>query len=51
MTTADVASLLGETFSGYRAAGNADRGRDQVAIFFMFDLSACVAQVALTKLE
>jgi len=42
---------LGETFPGYHVASNADRVRDLVAIFFMFDLSPCVAQAALTKLE
>jgi len=42
---------LGETFPGHRVASNADRARDLVAIFFMFDLSPCVARTALTKLE
>jgi hypothetical protein len=46
-----VASLLGETFPGCRVAGNADRARNQVAIFSMFDLSPCVAQTARAKLE
>jgi hypothetical protein len=51
ITRNSEASLLGETFPGHRVAGNADHGRDLVAIFFRFDLCPCVAQAALTKLE
>ena len=42
ITRNSEASLLGETFPGHRAAVNANRVRDLVAIFFMFDLSPCV---------
>ena len=40
---------LGETFPGHRVASNADRARDLVAIFFMFDLSPLDLVGALRK--
>jgi hypothetical protein len=43
--------LSGETFPGYHVAGNADRVRHLVVIFFIFDHSFCVVQAALTKSE